>query len=105
MAAYQEKLSLVPYSKMLVQFFLGAFLLRGTAVTFNDICDRKLDRFVGKARNRLLPPDHTVKLIFSERTKGRPLATGAISVQAASVLLVLEILLCTVFFWSLNRPA
>ena len=48
MAAYREKLSIVLYSRLLIQFFVGAFLLRGTAVTFNDICDRNLDKEVGK---------------------------------------------------------
>ncbi len=53
----------------LVLFALGAFVMRGAGCTYNDIVDRDYDARVA-------------------RTRGRPIASGAISVRAAWVLLV-----------------
>ncbi|KAF8886983.1 UbiA prenyltransferase family [Infundibulicybe gibba] len=86
MAAYRSNLSPKLYASLLLRCLVGAFLYRGTGVTFNDICDRKLDRLV-------------------ERTKNRPIASGAISVKSATVFLLLEIGLCIATFWPLNTPA
>lgn len=54
-------------------FFIGAFLMRSAGCIINDLWDRKLDRMV-------------------ERTKNRPLASGAISVFEAFFLLFLFLL-------------
>ncbi|KAF8886991.1 4-hydroxybenzoate polyprenyl transferase [Infundibulicybe gibba] len=86
MAAYRSDLALKSYASLLLRCLVGAFLYRGTGVTFNDICDRKLDRLV-------------------ERTKNRPIASGVISVKSAAVFLVLQIILCIAAFWPLNTPA
>lgn len=55
-------------------FALGAFVMRGAGCVINDLWDRKLDAQV-------------------ERTKARPLASGAVSVRAALALLCALLLL------------
>lgn len=56
-----------PGWKLLLIFSLGTFLMRSAGCAINDIADRKVDGHV-------------------ERTKLRPLATGAISVKEALVV-------------------
>lgn len=53
-----------PAPRLLVIFALGAFLMRSAGVVLNDLADRSFDRQV-------------------ERTRHRPLASGALSVPAA----------------------
>ena len=55
----------------LLLFFIGAFAMRGAGCTWNDIIDRDLDRRV-------------------ERTRSRPIPSGAVTVAAAAVFLVLQ---------------
>ena len=55
---------------LMILFFLGAIMMRGAGCIVNDIWDRDLDRQV-------------------ERTKGRPLANGDVSVIQALALLAL----------------
>jgi 4-hydroxybenzoate polyprenyltransferase len=57
----------------LVLFFVGAFAMRGVGCTWNDIVDRDLDRLV-------------------ERTRSRPIPSGAVTVTAAAVFLGLQAL-------------
>jgi 4-hydroxybenzoate polyprenyltransferase len=65
----------------LALFLIGAIAMRGAGSTYNDILDRKLDAGV-------------------ERTRGRPLPSGRVSVKAALAFLVaqsligLAVLLC-----------
>jgi 4-hydroxybenzoate polyprenyltransferase len=59
---------------LLAVFALGAVVMRGAGCIVNDIIDRDLDKYV-------------------ERTRARPLASGAVTVTQAGVLLFL--LLCT----------
>ena len=54
----------LPDIKMLALFGTGAILLRGAGCTVNDLWDRDLDSKV-------------------QRTRGRPLASGALSVPQA----------------------
>ena len=54
-------------------FVVGAIAMRGAGCTYNDILDRKLDAGV-------------------ERTRGRPLPSGRVSVRAAAGFLVAEAL-------------
>ncbi|HEX8301634.1 MAG TPA: 4-hydroxybenzoate octaprenyltransferase [Sphingomonas sp.] len=53
---------------MLLWFLLGSIAMRGAGCVYNDIVDRDLDRQVA-------------------RTRGRPLASGAVSLQAAWIWL------------------
>ena len=55
----------------LALFLVGAIAMRGAGSTYNDILDRKLDAGV-------------------ERTRGRPLPTGRVSVRAAAVFLAAQ---------------
>jgi len=64
----------LPDMKLLVLFGLGAVLLRGAGCTINDIWDRNLDKQV-------------------ERTRSRPLASGALRVHHAIGLLGAQLLL------------
>jgi 4-hydroxybenzoate polyprenyltransferase len=57
----------------LALFFIGAVSMRGAGSTYNDIVDREIDAKV-------------------ERTRGRPLASGRVSVRAAVAFLLLQCL-------------
>jgi 4-hydroxybenzoate polyprenyltransferase len=72
-----------PNLSHLALFFVGAIAMRGAGCTYNDILDRKLDAGV-------------------ERTKGRPLPSGRVSVRAAAVFLVAEALVCLAVLLSFN---
>lgn len=73
MAAYHTSLDLTTFWTEMFKFLIAAFIVRGSACTINDIFDRKFDAGV-------------------ERTKGRPLASGRVSVFAAVVYLILQYL-------------
>ncbi|GJL54666.1 MAG: 4-hydroxybenzoate octaprenyltransferase [Nitrospirales bacterium] len=64
-------------------FILGAFFMRSAGVIFNDLADRSIDQKV-------------------ERTKHRPLASGALTLVQAKGLASLIILLACVLVWHLN---
>jgi len=68
---------------MTVLFTVGAIVMRGAGCTVNDIIDRKIDAQV-------------------ERTKGRPLPSGQVSLFAALVFLGLELLLGLLVLIQLN---
>ena len=59
----------VPPVDLIAVFTLGVFIMRAAGCVINDLADRRLDPLVA-------------------RTRGRPLATGAISVRGASGLFV-----------------
>lgn len=48
MAAFTTNLRLKTYGMELLKYMLGAFILRSSACTINDIFDRKMDAGVGK---------------------------------------------------------
>ena len=73
-------------AKLYLCFGLGAFVMRGAGCTVNDLIDRKLDAEV-------------------ERTRGRPLPSGRISVPAALLFLAFELALGLAILLQLNRPA
>jgi 4-hydroxybenzoate polyprenyltransferase len=64
-------------------FLVGAIAMRGAGCTYNDILDRKLDAGV-------------------ERTRGRPLPSGRVSVRAAAVFLVAQALVGLAVLLSFN---
>jgi len=68
MAARATSLSLRALTMETISFLLGSTLLHSAACVLNDICDRDIDAKV-------------------ERTKNRPLVTGAVSVYGAVCLL------------------
>lgn len=70
----------------LVLFLIGAMSMRGAGSTWNDIVDREIDAKV-------------------ERTRGRPLPSGRVSVMAAQAFLVLQALVGLVVVLSFNRFA
>lgn len=70
--------------KMLALFIIGAVLTRSLGCVMNDIADRNLDGFV-------------------TRTQHRPLATGAVSLQAALLILIVLVLLAFLVVYQLNR--
>jgi len=47
MAAFKINLPLASYSFEIVKCFMGAFILRSSACTVNDIIDRNMDAGVG----------------------------------------------------------
>ncbi|KAL1679287.1 UbiA prenyltransferase family-domain-containing protein [Schizophyllum commune] len=81
MAARAAGLPLQEYFPRLLQCLLGAWLVRGSACTVNDIFDRDMDAGV-------------------ERTRGRPLPSGRISVRAATIYLLVQYALGLAFFYA-----
>ncbi|SFK13488.1 4-hydroxybenzoate octaprenyltransferase [Methylocapsa palsarum] len=67
----------------LLAFLIGAIAMRGAGSTFNDIADRKIDAKV-------------------ERTRGRPLASGRVSVRAAWVFIAAQCLVGLAVLLSFN---
>jgi 4-hydroxybenzoate polyprenyltransferase len=67
------RLGATPNVWHLLLFFVGAFAMRGAGCTWNDIVDRDLDRRV-------------------ERTRSRPIPSGAVTVGAAALFLALQAL-------------
>ncbi|KAJ7858356.1 UbiA prenyltransferase family-domain-containing protein [Mycena olivaceomarginata] len=80
MAAYTNGLPLNAYWIGIGKALVGAFLLRSSACTINDFFDRKVDAGV-------------------ERSKGRPLASGRISVPAALLYLFAQYAVGVAFFY------
>jgi len=71
---------------LVLLFGLGAIVMRGAGCTFNDIIDRKYDASVA-------------------RTRGRPIPSGAVTVQAAAIFLVALCLTGLAVLLQLNRFA
>ncbi|MDB5641962.1 MAG: 4-hydroxybenzoate octaprenyltransferase [Hyphomicrobiales bacterium] len=74
------------YLTHLVLFFIGAIAMRGAGSTYNDIVDRKIDAGV-------------------ERTRGRPLPSGRVSVRAAKIFMLAQCGVGALVLFSLNRVA
>jgi len=70
----------------LILFFIGAVAMRGAGSTYNDIVDRDLDRRVA-------------------RTRSRPVASGQVSVKAASLFCALQCLIGLLVLLSFNAFA
>ncbi|AMW34688.1 4-hydroxybenzoate octaprenyltransferase [Haematospirillum jordaniae] len=64
-------------------FWVGAILMRGAGCAINDVLDRDIDRLV-------------------DRTRSRPLASGAVSVRAALILIGLVMLAGLLILVSFN---
>ncbi len=75
-----------PDPRLLVLFAVGAFVMRSAGCVINDIMDRDFDARV-------------------DRTKTRPLASGAITVTGAFVFLALLLLVGLVILVQLDRAA
>lgn len=69
--------------KMIVLFFVGAFVMRGAGCTWNDITDRDLDAKV-------------------ERTRSRPIPAGQVTAKRALAFLVLQALIGLVVLLQFN---
>jgi len=80
MGAYRTGLPVERYWLDLPKYLVGAFILRGSAVTINDIFDRHVDANV-------------------ERTKHRPLASGRISVLSATIFLLVQYAIGIIFLY------
>jgi 4-hydroxybenzoate polyprenyltransferase len=72
--------------KMIVLFFIGAFVMRGAGCTWNDITDRDLDAKV-------------------ERTRSRPIPAGQVTAKQAFAFLVLQALVGLVVLLQFNSFA
>ena len=70
----------------IILFFIGSIVMRGAGCTINDILDRDLDGRV-------------------QRTKTRPLASGQITLKAASAFLVLQLAIGAVILFQLSSLA
>ena len=67
----------------LALFFVGAVAMRGAGSTYNDLVDREIDAKI-------------------ERARGRPLASGRVSVRAATAFLVAQCLIGLAVLLSFN---
>ncbi|KAH8079058.1 UbiA prenyltransferase [Cristinia sonorae] len=85
MAAYANKTPLDVVFVLLLKAVAGAFIIRGAACTVNDIFDRDFDAAV-------------------ERTRNRPLASGRVSVPAATIYLFIQYAAGVAFFTTYNDP-
>jgi 4-hydroxybenzoate polyprenyltransferase len=72
--------------RIIILFFIGAFVMRGAGCTWNDITDRDLDARV-------------------ERTRSRPIPAGQVSVRQATAFLALQALIGLVVLLQFNRFA
>jgi 4-hydroxybenzoate polyprenyltransferase len=70
--------------KFLAIFAIGSIVMRGAGCTYNDIVDRDIDAKV-------------------ERTRGRPIPSGAVSTKAAALFLAAQCLIGLAILLSLNR--
>lgn len=75
----------VPPSKVLWVFLLGVFVMRSAGCVINDFADRKIDPLV-------------------ERTKERPLASGALSSKEAIVLFLVLCFIALALLLCLPKP-
>lgn len=82
MASYSmaPTIALYSYAYKLIECLIGAFIIRSSACTVNDIFDMNMDAGV-------------------ERTKNRPLPSGRITVLAATVFLLVQYALGILFFY------
>ncbi|KAG5500457.1 hypothetical protein JKF63_03550 [Porcisia hertigi] len=71
---------------LLVQFMVGAYLMRSVGCIVNDMWDRKFDRMV-------------------ERTAQRPLACGSVSMKEASAILCSHLVLASIIALNLSPAA
>lgn len=86
MAAYETKLPLADYAIFLAKFLFGAFLVRSSACTINDIFDRKMDAGVGQYPVSL--PSHSYEThVFALRHEQNALAAGHLRLGAYRSLL------------------
>ncbi len=81
--AYDFSKTFNEYFYYLILFFLGAILMRSAGCIVNDISDRKFDKKV-------------------ERTKLRPIASGAVTVKLASAYVIILCLLALLVLINFN---
>lgn len=75
-----------PDWRLMILFAAGSVIMRGAGCTINDMADHKFDALV-------------------ERTKGRPIPSGAVSVTQAGLFLVAQLLAGLVILTQLNAAA
>jgi 4-hydroxybenzoate polyprenyltransferase len=72
--------------RLIILFAIGSVVMRSAGCVVNDMWDRKIDRMV-------------------ERTAGRPLASGALSMRQAGIFLVILLCIGLAVLLSLNHAA
>jgi 4-hydroxybenzoate polyprenyltransferase len=75
-----------PSLKLMLLFVVGAFVMRGAGCTYNDIVDRDIDARV-------------------ERTRLRPIPSGAVSLRGALLFLLLQLFIGLFVLLALNGLA
>ncbi len=73
-----------PNPLLLLSFAIGAVVMRGAGCTYNDIVDRDLDARV-------------------ERTRARPLPSGAVTLRGAALFLALQLVVGFLILLTFNR--
>lgn len=99
MAAYRTQLPLRDYIFDMFKSYAAASIIHSSGCTVNDIFDRKFDGAVGMFCIHVPFFMLTVTIIVA-RTKNRPLATGRMSVLAATMCLMVQYLIAIVLFYS-----
>jgi 4-hydroxybenzoate polyprenyltransferase len=99
MAAFTTNLPVRTYIVHLLKWLVGAFILRSSACTVNDIFDRDVDARVGKLTASSCWWNVKRLTIYLERTKDRPLPSGRVSVFAATVFLFIQYCAGIMFYY------
>jgi 4-hydroxybenzoate polyprenyltransferase len=103
MAAYHTGLDLQTFWIEMFKYLIASILVRGSACTINDIFDRDFDAGVGVSI--FCTPPTAPPYVTIERTKGRPLASGRVSVFAAVVYLLLQYVVGVLLYLPYNGVA
>lgn len=74
----------IPSTRLLIIFVLGVFIMRSAGCIINDMVDKDIDPYV-------------------ERTQLRPLASGALSMTTATLILLLLLSVAFILVLQLNR--
>ena len=80
MASYALNASPIVPLTYITLFGVGALVMRGAGCTINDMWDHKLDKAVGTSDTTL---SHIPNLMWTERTRARPIAAGDITPRQA----------------------
>jgi len=102
MGAFRVGLPVGAYGLNLLNCLFGAFILRCSACSVNDIFDRNLDAGVGKSTSCMCGIGPYI-VGRSERCRIRPLPSGRISIWAATVYLLVQYTIGLIFLGSAFR--
>ena len=87
MVAHKYQLPMSVLLQRLAIYAFGSIMLRSAACVWNDICDIDIDRAVGELMYDIKRKPSVIIRNTQERTRTRPLASGALSTTGAYIFL------------------